>query len=197
MKPNSRLINPPKYEWLLKGAAPCNYSLNSRTMYRTLVRPENLRKANQIEAFYKYDYNDFRIDWAFRSFENPKDYREYNILMVTDDGIYKEDITRGIQDHIIYMRWTVFVTKLAPRKPKLFITTKPDSREVIFFYQDRYDEPSEEDETVNIYDEEGNCYIFNKNNRLLYALKHDSDYIDVDTMNYVPVWNFRMWYLLF
>ena len=72
-------------------------------MYRTLVRPENLRKANQIEAFYKYDYNDFRIDWAFRSFENPKDYREYNIFMVTDDGIYNEDITRGIQDHIIYM----------------------------------------------------------------------------------------------
>jgi len=191
-----RRINPPRYELMLKGSAPANYSLNSTTLYRSLVKPENITHPMQIEAFYKYDYGTFKIDWAFRTFEDPEDPREYNTLLFTDHGIYREEITRSIMDHEYWMRWTVFVNKLAERKSGLFITTESyTSKKVIWFYMDKILEM--DDESVTILDTEGVVHVLQNNSQLQNSLRFGVDYIDVEEGNYVPVHNFRMWYMVF
>ena len=191
-----RRINPPKYEVMLKGSAPANYTLNSTTLYRTLVKPEDISHVNQIEAFYKYDYGQFKIDWAFRTFEDPEEPREYNTLVFTDHGIYREEITRSIIDHEYWMRWTVFVNKMIERKPKLFITTESyESKKVIWFYPQEV--LSEDEETIEILDTNGIVHVLRNNSQLQKSLRYGVDYIDVDESNYIPVYNFRMWYMVF
>ena len=191
-----RRINPPRYELMLKGSAPANYTLNSTTLYRTLVKPDTITHPTQIEAFYKYDYGTFKIDWAFRSFEDPNDPRQYNTILFTDHGIYREEITRSIMDHEYWMRWTVFVNKMIERKPKLFITTESyESKKVVWFYPQEV--LSEDEETVEILDTNGIVHVLRNNSQLQKSLRYGVDYIDVDESNYIPVHNFRMWYMVF
>jgi len=190
-----RRINPPKYEVMLKGSAPANYTLNSTTLYRTLVKPEDISHVNQIEAFYKYDYGQFKIDWAFRTFEDPEEPREYNTLVFTDHGIYREEITRSIIDSEYWMRWTVFVNKIEDRKPGLIITTGLEDKKVIWFYPEKA--LTIDDHFIQIRDTKGIVHKLFCNPVLIKALRYRQDYIDVDEANYVPVYNFRMWYMVF
>ena len=190
-----RRINPPKYELMLKGSAPANYTLNSTTLYRTLVKPEDISHVNQIEAFYKYDYGQFKIDWAFRSFEDPEDPREYNTVIFTDHGIYREEVTRSILDSEYWMRWTVFVNKIEERKPGIIITTGLEDKKVIWFYPKKA--LVVDDRFITIEDTKGVVHKLFCNPILIKALRFRTDYIDVDEANYVPVYNFRMWYMVF
>lgn len=190
-----RRINPPKYELMLKGSAPANYTLNSTTLYRTLVKPEDISHVNQIEAFYKYDYGQFKIDWAFRSFEDPEDPREYNTVLFTDHGIYREEVTRSILDSEYWMRWTVFVNKIEERKPGIIITTELNDKKVIWFYPKKA--LVVDDRFITIEDTKGVVHKLFCNTILIKALRFRTDYIDVDEANYVPVYNFRMWYMVF
>lgn len=190
-----RVINPPKYNYYLKGAMPCSYGLNSTTMYRSLARPDDIKKPNQIEVFYKYDYETFTIDFAFRTFETD-DIRQYNIFMVTSKGIFKEDITRSVLDNLIYMRWTTFVTKLDDYKSNLIIINYPEnSKSIKYFFYDSYTE--NEDNTVTVISDKGEEFILPKSDQLMKSLKGNNPFIDVDRSCYVPIWNFRMWYLIF
>lgn len=194
----SRIINPPRYDYYFKGYAPCNYSLSSRTNYRTLARAEDYFSNYQIEAFYKYDYGNFKIDWGLRSFEFNEDSRIFNLVLFTDIGIYKEDITRSIYDDRIFMRWTTFVTKLEERKPHLFITTDNDTRKIVWFYPDQIIELIDDETKVTIVDTEGRNHVMNKTDKLLKAFKDpNADYVDIDETNLIPVYWFHMWYTMF
>lgn len=193
-----RIINPHRYEYWLKGSAPCNYSLNSQTHFRTLAVPEDIQHAYQIEAFYKYDYGSFKIDWAFRTFEYEEEYRQFNMILVTDKGIYKEDITRSIYDNEIFMRWTTFVTHLQERKPHLFITTEYDTKRVVWFYPDKLLDYPLNENLVLVIDTEGISHLMRKTEALLKAFDNkQTDYVDVDETNFIPVYWFRMWYTMF
>ena len=164
-----RRINPPKYELMLKGSAPANYTLNSTTLYRTLVKPEDISHVNQIEAFYKYDYGQY--------------------------GIYREEVTRSILDSEYWMRWTVFVNKIEERKPGIIITTGLNDKKVIWFYPKKA--LVVDDRFITIEDTKGVVHKLFCNPILIKALRFRTDYIDVDEANYVPVYNFRMWYMVF
>ena len=193
-----RLIDPPKYKYFLKGHAPCNYSLRSKTHYRSLAKPEELFAAYQIEKDYKFKYDMFEIDWAFKSFEYRNDMREYNLILFTDKGIFREEITRSIFNQEIYMRWTTFVNKLIDRKPHLFITTEEGSKKIIWFYpaelKDHYTDPKK----IIVVDTEGKSHVMNRDDRLIKAFNTQNvDYVDVDETNYIPVYWFRMWYMMF
>ena len=193
----ARIINPPRYKYFLKGQAPCNYSLRSRTHYRTLAIPEDMFAAYQIEAFYKYQYSSFEIDWGIRSFETD-DYRIFNMVLFTDKGIYKEDITRSIYDNEIFMRWTTFVTKLEERENNLFITNDGDSKRVIWFYPKIVEDDPTDETKVFVTDTENKIHQMTKTDALLKAyVNKDIDYIDIDETNFIPVYWFRMWYTMF
>lgn len=198
LKFTRRIINPPRYKYFLKGHAPCNYTLSSRTNYRTLAVPEDMYAAYQVEAFYKYQYDSFEIDWAFRSFEYANDYRMFNLMMVTDKGLFKEDMTRSIYDNEIFMRWTTFVSKLEPRDKHLFITNEPGTRKVIWFYPKSVAVDPEDSKKVLVTDTDDKIHIMDYNEKLMKAfLCKDLDYIDIDETNLIPVYWFRMWYTLF
>ena len=190
-----RVINPPRYDYYLKGSTHCSYGLNATTMYRSLARPEDLEHPNQIEVFYKYDYECFTIDYAFRTFETD-DIREYNILLVTNNGIFKEDITRSILDNLIYMRWTTFVTKLDDYKQNLIVINYPENTKSIkYFFYENY--MINEDDTVTITSENNEVFTIPKSDKLIQSLRNNQPFIDVDRSCYVPIWCFRMWYMIF
>lgn len=201
-----KIINPPRYEFLLKGSAPCNYSMNSQTLYRTLAVPEDMYHVNQVERFLKYDYETIRIDWAFRTFEDPEEYREFNIIMVTDKGVFREDVTRSIWDTEIYMRWTAFFTKLENRFSKLFILNFPDSNAIDWFYMEQSfeylsDIPNNDEikldnptDYVFFLDDKGKIHYTKKNDQLYRSLRDGTDYVEINKSNYIPIWQFHMWY---
>ena len=191
-----KVINPRKYELLLKGQAPCNYSLNSHTLYRSLQRPDWMTTVNQIEAFYKYDYDTFAIDYAFRTFETD-DPRVYSIIMVTDKGIYKEDVSRSLMDTEIHMRWTVFVTKIADVRKGLIVSTDYNSFRLTWFYPKCACDVPEDKSKIKIMDDCGKFHIMDKSPLLLDALKKGNRYVEVPAQCYIRVTDFRMWYTVF
>ena len=96
------------------------------------------------------------------------------------------------------MRWTTFVDKLIDRKPHLFITTEEDSKKIIWFYpaelKDHYTDPKK----IIVVDTEGKSHVMNRDDRLIKAFNTQNvDYVDVDETNYIPVYWFRMWYMMF
>lgn len=192
---SDRVINPHTYEQDLNGYAPCNYGLNSHTLYRSLARPKDITTPLQVEAFYKYDSDTFRLDYAFRTFPYANDSRLYNMFMISDKGIFKEDITRSIIDNEIYMRWSVFVTKLEDRFARLIITNKPDTNEITWFYPQTV--KSTTDSKITITDTSNIDHEMDLTDQIQQSLKYGTDYIDVPTMCYVPIYNFRMWYMMF
>jgi len=191
-----KVINPRRYELMLKGSAPCNYSLNSRTLYRSLARPAWMTTVNQIEAFYKYSYDDFSIDYAFRSFEYD-DPRQYSIIMVTDKGIYKEDVCRSLLDNDIYMRWTVFVTKIADIADGLIITTDYNSNRLSWFVPKCACDCDTDKNKIQIIDEHGVKHIMDKSDLLIKSLRDKLRYVEVPKACYVPVYDIRNWYTMF
>ena len=191
-----KIINPRRYEILLKGQAPCNYSLASHTCYRSLQRPDWMTTVNQIEAFYKFDYDTFAIDYALRTFETD-DPRIYSIIMVTDKGIYKEDISRSLLDYDIHMRWTVFVTKIDEVRGGLIISTAPNSYKLEWFYPKCVCDCNEDKTKINIVDENGITHIMNKSPLLLDSLRKGIRYVEIPKRCYVPVMDVRMWYMVF
>lgn len=193
---DSMIINPRRYELLLKGQAPCNYSLNSHTCYRSLQRPDWMTTVNQIEAFYKFDYDTFAIDYALRTFETD-DPRIYSIIMITDKGIYKEDISRSLLDDEIHMRWTVFVTKIDEVRGGLIICTAPNSYKLEWFYPKCVCECSEDKTKIKIIDENRIPHIMNRSKLLLDSLRKGIRYVEIPKRCYVPVMQMRMWYMVF
>ena len=193
---DNKIINPRRYELLLKGQAPCNYSLNSRTLYRSLARPAWMVTVNQIEAFYKYDYDSFSIDYAFRTFEYD-DPRQYSIIMVTDQGIYKEDVCRSLLDNDIFMRWTVFVTKIAEVSRGLIITTEQNSNRLCWFVPKCACDCATDKSKIQITDENGILHIMDKSDLLIKSLRDKLRYVEVPRQCYIPVYDFRMWYMVF
>ena len=191
-----KIINPRRYEILLKGQAPCNYSLASHTCYRSLQRPDWMTTVNQIEAFYKFDYDTFAIDYALRTFETD-DPRIYSIIMITDKGIYKEDISRSLLDYDIHMRWTVFVTKIDEVRGGLIISTAPNSYKLEWFYPKCVCDCNEDKTKINIVDENGITHIMNKSPLLLDSLRKGIRYVEIPKRCYVPVMDVRMWYMVF
>ena len=195
-----RIINPTKYDYLLKGHAPCNYGLASTTMYRTLDIKEERKGHNQIEGYYKYEYDNFKIDWAFRTFESEDDIN-YNILLVTNKGIFRDTQTRTIYDETIYMRWTTFVSKIDDRKPGLIVTTVPGSKVVQYFYPlkitNKYFNQNNELCKLVIMDTNGLCHTIRATVQLINALNNCTDYIDIEETNFIPVYHFNMWYMMF
>ena len=191
-----RLINPPRYEHLLKGQAPCNYSLNSRTNYRSLQRPDWMTTVNQIEAFYKFDYDTFSIDYALRTFETD-DPRIYSIIMFTDRGIFKEDVSRSLLDSEIHMRWTVFVTKIDDIRDGLIISTPQNSNRIEWYYPKCACDCAEDNSKIKVVDENGKSHILNKTPQLIQSLKSRLRYVDIPSQCYVPVYNILMWYMVF
>ena len=191
-----KIINPRRYEILLKGQAPCNYSLASHTCYRSLQRPDWMTTVNQIEAFYKFDYDTFAIDYALRTFETD-DPRIYSIIMVTDKGIYKEDISRSLIDYDIHMRWTVFVTKIDEVRGGLIISTAPNSYKLEWFYPKCVCDCNEDKTKINIVDENGITHVMNKSPLLLDSLRKGIRYVEIPKRCYVPVMDVRMWYFYF
>lgn len=191
-----KIINPRRYEILLKGQAPCNYSLASHTCYRSLQRPDWMTTVNQIEAFYKFDYDTFAIDYALRTFE-ADDPRVYSIIMVTDKGIYKEDISRSLLDYDIHMRWTVFVTKIDEVRGGLIISTAPNSYKLEWFYPKCVCDCNEDKTKINIVDENGITHVMNKSPLLLDSLRKGIRYVEIPKRCYVPVMDVRCWYMMF
>ena len=191
-----KIINPRRYEILLKGQAPCNYSLASHTCYRSLQRPDWMTTVNQIEAFYKFDYDTFAIDYALRTFETD-DPRIYSIIMITDKGIYKEDISRSLLDYDIHMRWTVFVTKIDEVREGLIISTAPNSYKLEWFYPKCVCDCNEDKTKINIVDENGITHVMNKSPLLLDSLRKGIRYVEIPKRCYVPVMDVRMWYMVF
>lgn len=191
-----KIINPRRYEILLKGQAPCNYSLASHTCYRSLQRPDWMTTVNQIEAFYKFDYDTFAIDYALRTFETD-DPRIYSIIMVTDKGIYKEDISRSLLDYDIHMRWTVFVTKIDEVRGGLIISTAPNSYKLEWFYPKCVCDCNEDKTKINIVDENGITHVMNKSPLLLDSLRKGIRYVEIPKRCYVPVMDVRMWHFYF
>ncbi len=191
-----KVINPRRYDILLKGQAPCNYSLNSRTLFRSLARPDWMVTVNQIEAFYKYSYDDFKIDYAFRTFESD-DPRQFSVIMITDKGIYKEDVCRSLLDTDIYMRWTVFVTKIAEVSDGLIITTDYNSNRLCWFIPRCACDCADDKSKIKITDQNGNIHIMDKSDLLIKSLKDKLRYVEVPKACYIPVYNFRMWYTMF
>ena len=192
----SKVINPSPYQLLLKGQAPCNYSLTSNTLYRSLQRPEWMTTPNQIEAFYKFDYDTFNINYAFRTFESD-DPRMYNIVMITDKGIYKDDVTRSLLDDIIYMRWTTFVTKIEETRAGLIVSNDYNTDKVCWFYPKCACDCPGESGLINITDTYGKKHIMKKSPLLLQSLRDGLRYVEVEAKCYVPVMNFRMWHMVF
>lgn len=191
-----KIINPRRYEILLKGQAPCNYSLASHTCYRSLQRPDWMTTVNQIEAFYKFDYDTFAIDYALRTFETD-DPRIYSIIMITDKGIYKEDISRSLLDYDIHMRWTVFVTKIDEVRGGLIISTAPNSYKLEWFYPKCVCDCNEDKTKINIVDENGITHVMNKSPLLLDSLRKGIRYVEIPKRCYVPVIDVHMWYFYF
>ena len=191
-----KIINPPMYQHLLKGQSPCNYGLTSSTVYRSLQRPPWMTTVNQIEAFYKFDYDTFTINYAFRTFEYD-DPRVYSIIMVTDKGIYKEDVSRSLLDTEIFMRWTVFVTKIAETRAGLVITNDYNSNRLTWFYPKCACDVDKEKNLIKILDEDGNTHIMDKSPLLLHSLQNKLRYVEVNAPCYVPVMDFRMWHFCF
>ena len=205
----TKLINPPRYEFLLKGSAPCNYSMNSQTLYRTLAVPEDQYHVNQVEKFLKYDYDTIRMDFAFRTFDQKDDDRMYNIFLVTDKGIFREDVTRSIWDTEIYMRWTAFWTKLENRFSRLVVLNKPDSKAIDWFYLREAYEYADNmpiqvpcgicnpQDYLFLVDTNGKVHYTLKNDKLYESIRYGTDYIEVDKTNYIPIWQFHCWYQYF
>ena len=192
----SKVINPSPYQLLLKGQAPCNYSLTSNTLYRSLQRPEWMTTPNQIEAFYKFDYDTFNINYAFRSFESD-DPRMYNIIMVTDKGIYKDDVTRSLLDTKIYMRWTTFVTKIEETRAGLIVTNDYNTDKLCWFYPKCACDCPGEIGLINITDIYGVKHIMKKSDLLVKSLREGLRYVEVEAKCYIPVMDFNMWHLVF
>ena len=191
-----KIINPPMYQHLLKGQSPCNYGLTSSTVYRSLQRPPWMTTVNQIEAFYKFDYDTFTINYAFRTFEYD-DPRVYSIIMVTDKGIYKEDVSRSLLDTEIFMRWTVFVTKIAETRAGLVITNDYNSNRLTWFYPKCACDVDKEKNLIKIFDEDGKTHIMDKSPLLLHSLKNKLRYVEVNAPCYVPVMDIRCWHFCF
>lgn len=191
-----KVINPAPYELLLKGQAPCNYSLTSNTLYRSLQRPPWMTTVNQIEAFYKFDYDSFNINYAFRTFESD-DPRIYNIIMVTDKGIYKDDVSRSLLDDKIYMRWTTFVTKIEETRGGLIVSNDYNTDKLCWFYPKCACDSPEGKDLINITDTYGVKHTMRKSPLLIKSLKHGLRYVEVNPKCYVPVMNFNMWHMVF
>ena len=189
-----RLINPPKYDFWLKGHAACNYTLNSHTLYRSIAPVEEITQPLQIEAAYKYDYRQFRIDWALRNFIYTDDDRMYGIVMITNKGIFKEDRVRDISEHEIYMRWDTFVTKLEDYNENTIICNLGENKKIEIIHPQDYEVG---ENGVYVKTQHDEIVLLEQTNELMKALKNHSWYINVHRMNYVPVWNFRMWYMMF
>ena len=191
-----KIINPPLYQHLLKGQAPCNYSLTSNTMYRSLQRPDWMVTVNQIEAFYKFDYDTFNINYAFRTFEYD-DPRVYSIIMVTDKGIYKEDVSRSLLDTEIFMRWTTFVSKIEEIRAGLIVTTDYNSNRLTWFYPKCACDEDTEKGLIKITDTYGKTHIMEKSPLLMDSLRQGIRYVEVPAQCYIPVMDFRMWFMVF
>lgn len=195
MSSTDRIINPYRYEYYLKGEASCNYGLNSHSMYRTLAREEQVTTPLTVEAFFKYDYNDFRIDYAFRTFPYTEDERIFNVFMVTNKGVYKEDITRSILDNDIYMRWSTFITKLITRPAQIFVTNTPDTKQIIWFSPSK--EKSRTNTKIIITDTDNIDHEMTLTAQIQESLKYGTDYVDVPKICYIPIWDFHMWHMMF
>jgi hypothetical protein len=117
--------------------------------------------------------------------------------MVTDKGIYKEDISRSLLDYDIHMRWTVFVTKIDEVRGGLIISTAPNSYKLEWFYPKCVCDCNEDKTKINIVDENGITHIMNKSPLLLDSLRKGIRYVEIPKRCYVPVMDVRCWYMMF
>ena len=149
------------------------------------------------------------MDFAFRTFDQKDDDRMYNIFLVTDKGIFREDVTRSIWDTEIYMRWTAFWTKLENRFSRLVVLNKPDSKAIDWFYlREAYEYAdnmpiqvpcgiSNPQDYLFLVDTNGKVHYTLKNDKLYESIRYGTDYIEVDKTNYIPIWQFHAWYQYF
>lgn len=188
------LINPPAYGTLFTALTP-NHKLNTDcTNYASLIEPYEKYREMDNDKFYKYDYHSVRVRWGFRSFDSNCEMR-YNMFLFTDHGIFYNDMTHNIYEQSIYMRhWEYFTQITETEELNLFIVNKPSTKEIMWFKPSTW---TVEDDIVTITDTEGALHSLTSSDVILDRLRHGNTYIEVQDFNYIPVYLFHMWVMVF
>lgn len=141
-----------------------------------------------------FDYHNMKMYWAFRSFDAQCELR-YNMFVFSDKGIWVNDNTHDVINNNIQMRHFEYFSQIHETdESSLIITNKPNTKEIIWFVPKSY---VKNDNDIIITDTNDITHTMTYNETLLNSLNRGSRYVEVESICYIPIYNFTMWIMVF